>query len=159
MFQGKGEKMRFLDRIKFALRGLANRFTDFASDLKEAVNARRTKPESPSKISTAKHTRRNVISRSQMRRAGVGSKFYAGTIDLWKGIQDPDERNKAIIRGLQEKGFDVTDLQDAYNVVNELSGGVLSEELDRVSISNKLGSDWQKYFKAALDVQISLKQA
>ena len=151
--------MGFFDRIKSAMRKIAGRFRDLSSDIKEASNARRFKPESVRSLSTAKHTRRNAITRSQMRRAGVGSKFYAGTIDLWKGIQDPKERNKALIEGLRRRGYEVNDLQDAYNIVNEMSGGVLSDELDRRNISNKVGSDWQKYLNTALDIQLSLKQA
>ena len=150
--------MNFLNKVRGLFSKIARRFSDFSSDLKESINARSMKPEQFKKISTAKHTRRNVITRSQMRRSGVGSKFYAGTIDLWKGIKDPDERNAAIIRGLRERGYEVNDLQDAYNVVNRMSGGVLSDELDRIAISNQVGSDWQKYSNAVLDIQISLKQ-
>lgn len=128
--------------------------------LKKSINKKAGSTSGISKINsiiyggTSKENlinRQNLVTESRVRSGlefesrAQQSEFYAATVDLWLGIQGEESRNKAIVKGLQDRGINVETLKDAIDYVKTL----LQEEIDTLDLEEPADGGEDRYNTAA----------
>lgn len=94
----------------------------------------------------------NRIARERLRSSGNIAQFYASTKELWQGRKDGTE-DQRIINALNEKGFEVSNMNEAIDVVEEITG----QDFD---MPVETGNEWERYkADAALDAALAIAMA